>query len=79
MFGLNPNIEGELGPFRMWATKVDPQSGALSAETRGKCNWSTGNGDLTLNVLLNASESDNTYAGSKVQTAALQVLCCIKT
>ena len=35
-------------------------------------------GDLGLKMGLNASNADSIYGGQTVQTAALQVLACIK-
>ena len=79
MFGRDPNIEGSIGPFRMWATKVDPQSGALCAENRGNCGWAQTGGDLAINVQVDASQSDAIYSGTTLQPSALKTLVCIKT
>lgn len=62
----------------MWATKVDPQSGALYAENKGNCGWAQTGGDLTINVQVDASKSDSIYSGTNLQVAALRVLVCIK-
>lgn len=79
MFGGDPNIEGELGPFRMWATSVRTQSGALSAEQQGLTGWAKAEGDIAANIEFNASQGNSIYSGSKVQVSALQTLVCIKT
>lgn len=75
---VRPNISGKIGPFRMWATKVDPQSGALYAENRGNCGWAQTGGDLTINVQVDASKSDSIYSGSTLQPSSGYVLIIIK-
>lgn len=78
VFGFRPNIVGELGPFRLWATKAEPQSGALSIRQRGLTGWARAEGDISADILFNASQDEATYAYDKLQVSALQTLCCIK-
>ena len=74
-----PNISGAIGPFRMWATKVDPQNEALFAENRGKCGWaSTTGGDLTINIRLDASKGNAKYSSDTIQPTSAYTLMIIR-
>lgn len=82
---FRPNIEGEVDFPRFgvtsWIEQIDPLfSVSRDAKTGyAKAQWEGDIGDLGIKLGLNASNADSTYGGQTVQTAALQVLACIKT
>ena len=75
---LGPNIIGAIGPFRMWATKVDPQNEALFAENRGNCGWASTGGDLTINIRLDASKGNAKYSSDTIQPTSAYTLIIIR-
>jgi hypothetical protein len=84
MFGRDPNIEGEVDFPRFgvtsWIEQLSPLF-SVSRDTKtsyAKAVWDGGIGDLGLKMGLSAFNADSIYGGQTVQTAALQVLACIK-
>ena len=69
-----PNITGELGPFRMWAIKAEPQIGALSIRQRGLTGWAKAEGDISADILFNASKSSSLYKQqNSIQVTSLRL------
>lgn len=86
-FSINvwsPNIDGEVDFPRFGATSWIEQLSPLFSVSRdtktsyAKATWEGGIGDLGLKMSLSAFNADSIYGGQTVQTAALQVLACIK-
>ena len=79
-----PNIEGEVDFPRFgvstWIEQIDPLF-SVNRDTKtsyAKATWDGGIGNPGVKLGLNASNADSIYGGQTVQTAALQVLACIK-
>lgn len=72
-----PNIGGGVKDLMDWSQASATGSFSVVSHRAIHAAGGESTGFVTLNF--NASDADDTYAGSKVQTSALQVLCCIKS
>ena len=77
MFGSLPNIEGELNTKGLEDSGIF--TGVFKSSTKGAFSYTShAAGGSGLKTVFQASDGNNIYNGSVVQTSALQALVCIK-